>query len=216
MKKKVFLYKEGCTPRIFINPSEEEIEALRKEGVVLINPNEGSVKGVVLAHTYPDEKNNLLRRVPVADQVDIKSLKSPVEGLVKDMAAKKVIVLSDDSKALKEQIKKLEQEMVQKKIQLDAAIIMVDEQTKKIEADMEKVIVHQMVAAEDMKRMDEEIIEQGETPHQLIIEAEKSSQKPLILIATVIILAMSGAHQGEIEVALEALKVYILAMVEAM
>jgi len=129
MKKKVFLYKEGCTPRIFINPSEEEIEALRKEGVVLINPNEGSVKGVVLAHTYPDEKNNLLRRVPVADQVDIKSLKSPVEGLVKDMAAKKVIVLSDDSKALKEQIKKLEQEMVQKKIQLDAAIIMVDEQT---------------------------------------------------------------------------------------
>jgi len=86
----------------------------------------------------------------------------------------------------------------------------------KLEADMEKVIVHQMVAAEDMKRMDEEIIEQGETPHQLIIEAEKSSQKPLILIATVIILAMSGAHQGEIEVALEALKVYILAMVEAM
>ena len=77
-KTKVFWYKEGCSPRILINPDKEAIDLCREEGIVLINPNEGSVKGLPLEHTFPDVENNLLRPVPAHLRKNLNSFKNPV------------------------------------------------------------------------------------------------------------------------------------------
>jgi len=51
-KTKVILFEEGCIPRVYVNPSDVDIERLRKIGKVLVNPK--TPKGV------PIEKWELL------------------------------------------------------------------------------------------------------------------------------------------------------------
>jgi len=78
-KTKVFFYKKGCHPRIFINPNHETIVRLKREGEILINPNEQSTKGLPLAHTEPDHKNNMLRPLPIPYRPELKSLENPMK-----------------------------------------------------------------------------------------------------------------------------------------
>jgi hypothetical protein len=77
-KTKVFWYKEGCSPRILVNPDKETLEFCNAEGAVLINPNEGSVKGLPLEHTYPDLDNNMIRPVPKHLRKDVGEFKNPI------------------------------------------------------------------------------------------------------------------------------------------
>jgi hypothetical protein len=78
-KTKVFLYKKGCLPRIFVNPSIAVLKDLKKQGVVLINPNEGSIVGLPLHFTYPDTTNNFIRPIPLAHRPEIGDLSNPLE-----------------------------------------------------------------------------------------------------------------------------------------
>ena len=89
-KKKIFLYKEGCYPRIFVNPDEDTLISLKKAGIILINPNEGSIHGIPLHHTYPDVKNNLIRPIPIKYRKSTKGLRNPLEKVKADQELKDI------------------------------------------------------------------------------------------------------------------------------
>ena len=73
-KTKVVAYRKGYLPRIYINPNAAKLKYLRKKGIVLVNPNMGSVRGLPLAHTYPDVEHNLIRPLPLKQRVEESSL----------------------------------------------------------------------------------------------------------------------------------------------
>lgn len=78
-KTKVFWYKKGCQPRILINPPTTLVNKLKEEGDVLLgNPNEGSVKGLPLEHTFPDVSNNMIRPIPKPLRKPLGKLKNPI------------------------------------------------------------------------------------------------------------------------------------------
>jgi len=78
-KVKVILFKEGCLPRIYTNPTKEHLRVLNTEGVVLINPNERKTKGFPLHHCYPDKENNELRLIKEENRLDSDLLESVKE-----------------------------------------------------------------------------------------------------------------------------------------
>ena len=78
-KQRYFWYKDDCHPRIFINPNEETIQMLKEEGTLLRNPNDGSVKGLPLVHTFPDVDNNMIRPLPVSQRKEVKVLENPLK-----------------------------------------------------------------------------------------------------------------------------------------
>jgi len=80
-KQRFFWYKKDCHPRIFINPNEETIQMLKEDGILLRNPNDGSVKGLPLVHTFPDVENNLIRPLPLSDRKEVKVLNNPIRAV---------------------------------------------------------------------------------------------------------------------------------------
>lgn len=78
-KNKVYFFRKGCVPRVFINPSEQAIKDMREKGTVLINPITNLLKQNPIHHTYPDVEKNILRLLPESERKQLSELNNPME-----------------------------------------------------------------------------------------------------------------------------------------